>query len=210
MNEPLPEQSPADAKTVAGIAALLMVEAGTSSTATSISTVLTKAGIPVTAARRAAMLGLSTPLAPQGRRLSRAVAASERADYTYRAAWILASSRRIAAAIREGQQLTSVMSREKDLFKRHLDAQKKRLVSSRSVDLAAAKYGDMLGWYTTIDAKTSPECRAANKHNFRVDTRPWLGYPGAVHPDCRCVPGKPFRGAGIIPSVAPRSSRRSA
>jgi uncharacterized protein with gpF-like domain len=66
------------------------------------------------------------------------------------------------------------------------------------VDTAVMQVGLLLGWNTVIDSHTSPECLAANGHNFRADHMPKIGYPGAVHPHCRCYAGPPRPGANLL------------
>lgn len=59
----------------------------------------------------------------------------------------------------------------------------------------------LVGWQARMDSRTSPECAAANGLNFYADRPPAIGYPGAVHPHCRCRPRKPWPNAGLVDSV---------
>ncbi len=64
----------------------------------------------------------------------------------------------------------------------------------------ASAHGDLLGWNTVKDSRTTAECYAADKRNFRASMPPAIGYPGATHPNCRCYPSAPFKGAKVLPS----------
>jgi len=87
--------------------------------------------------------------------------------------------------------------------------------AAAQVDTAVMDHGLLLGWHSVNDRRTSPECRAANRHNFRADDMPLIGFPGAVHPHCRCWPGAPFPGAPMVgetfgPRLPTRLTRRAA
>ena len=79
----------------------------------------------------------------------------------------------------------------------------RRVSASSAVDGAASTYGDLLGWNTVIDARTSQGCRDANGKSFYADHPPVIegspAYPGSVHPHCRCFAGPPRRGAPVLP-----------
>ncbi|MFI6986036.1 hypothetical protein ACIBSV_46790 [Embleya sp. NPDC050154] len=118
-------------------------------------------------------------------------------DY-YRAAFLRRSSQRIQDAIDKGGDPQVAVDREKRLWKSHFAAFQRRALVAKQVDLAAAEHGDLLGWDATIDARTSPECERADGKNFYVNRPPTIGYPGAVHPRCRCKPTAPYPGAGLV------------
>jgi hypothetical protein len=100
------------------------------------------------------------------------------------------------------------MSRERRYYALHLMAIWGRSRAGAQVDSASMTYGRMLGWHTVRDRNTSPECLAANGKNFYADHMPLIGYPGAVHPNCRCLPGAPFPGARLLPSYGmPQAGR---
>lgn len=84
------------------------------------------------------------------------------------------------------------MQSERRYFKAHQDAQARRRVVSEQVDAAANRYGPLLGWRAQMDERTTGECRNANGRNFRADHRPAIGYPGTVHPHCRCEITAPY------------------
>jgi hypothetical protein len=118
------------------------------------------------------------------------VTAAEEANY--RAAFLLNSSRRIEDAWRRGVAPADQAKREIHYWALHHKAAANRLAMARGVDVAAQSFGQVLGWYATLDDRTSTECRRAHGHNFRADQRPLIGWPGTVHPSCRCRPGVPF------------------
>lgn len=133
---------------------------------------------------------------------------SRKAERTYRAAFVVNSAKRVARGLREGKTLEQLLPRERQLFQQHLDAQDRRVVAAALVDEAAKAYGPVLGWYAELDDRTSPECRAADGANFRADRRPRIGYPGTVHPHCRCRAGAPWPTSATVDSQVTRWMRR--
>lgn len=125
----------------------------------------------------------------------------------YRAAYLLNAAKRIERN-RKVKGLRSAVKDERRFFLQHRDAQSRRLEAARTVDVAAAVYGPTLGWHATNDNRTSAECKAAHGRNFPVGRRPAIGYPGTVHPNCRCRPGAPFEGAAMLP-LSRRPPRRT-
>lgn len=103
-----------------------------------------------------------------------------------------------------GLALAAGLAREQRFYNQHLLAVWKRAQAAAAVDTAASRHGLLLGWYAVKDRRTSPECRAADGKNFRADQMPLIGYPGAVHPHCRCRPGRAHWGARLLPSVLPQ------
>jgi len=93
---------------------------------------------------------------------------------------------------------TRGVERERGFYGQQLVAGWNREKASAAVDSASMDHGRLLGWYSKRDRKTSPECRMAHGANFYADQMPSIGYPGMVHPNCRCEPGPPFPGARII------------
>jgi hypothetical protein len=126
-----------------------------------------------------------------------------------RAQFVLAAGRRVtrdlADARAHGQPLSRVLAdsvtRERRYFSQHLDAMWNRAKAAAQVDSAAMTYGNLLGWNTVLDGHTSPECRAADGKNFEATDQPLIGWPGAVHPHCRCYPGPAHAGARMLPSA---------
>lgn len=146
---------------------------------------------------------------------------TERLNLQRRAQFVLAAARRIGADLKaarsRGQGLAATLAdsvdRERRYYGQHLQALWNRSQAGAQADSAAMTYGLLLGWHAKADAKTSRECLAANGRNFYADHMPFIGYPGAVHPHCRCEPGPPFPGARLVPSyglVPARRYRRAA
>lgn len=105
------------------------------------------------------------------------------------------------------QALLAGVQRESRFYSQHLVASWNRTRAASQVDSTALSHGRLLGWHTVLDSKTSLECRQANGKNFFADHVPVIGYPGSVHPHCRCQPGAPFRTGAILPSYGLRLGR---
>ena len=135
--------------------------------------------------------------------------AVQRQNYLRRAQFTLAAARRGMDAIRTARSqgksaasaLAELLPKERRYFGQHLDAIRNRAQAAMDVDMAALMYGPLLGWNTIHDSRTSAECRAADGKNFRADVQPAIGWPGAVHPHCRCYPGPARIGARMLPSA---------
>jgi len=154
--------------------------------------------------------------------------ATARLNLMRRAQFVITSTKRLAADVitaRSQDQplplaLASGISRERRYYAQHMLAIWQRQKAGAQADSAAMSFGRLLGWHTVRDARTSAECLAAGGKNFYADHMPLIGYPGAVHPHCRCMPGVPFPGAAVLPShgigqvitipVRPRAHRRAA
>ena len=131
-----------------------------------------------------------------------------------RAAFFLSAARRVQAAIVAArsqnqpvmQAIRDAVTAEKRFMGQHIQASGQRVRAASAVDGMAGTHGGLLGWKTFLDARTSPGCRQANGANFRVDDPPVIegspSFPGAVHPGCRCMPVKPYRGAAVLPGVS--------
>jgi hypothetical protein len=98
------------------------------------------------------------------------------------------------------QALAESVTRERRFFGQHMTAIWQRRQAAAMADTAASTYGLLLGWHTVLDKHTSAECRAANGRNFNVTSMPSIGFPGGVHPHCRCYPGRPWPGGRMLPS----------
>lgn len=129
-----------------------------------------------------------------------------------RAQFVVSATQRIAAAIRDaysrGGDVLEAYYRaaeaERRYYAQHLLASWGRMDAAARVDSAAGQYGLLLGWNAEMDRRTSAECRHADGKNFLADAMPLIGYPGMVHPHCRCFPSRPFPGAPILPSAGRR------
>lgn len=118
-----------------------------------------------------------------------------------KAAYLINAARRLAIAWQSGRpdgtQLASLhiaYTRELSYLHQHLHAQVNR---NRAAIAVAQQYNrrgrsGLLGWRAVMDARTSTECRAAHGCNFDPTRIPPIGYPGSVHPACRCRAVRPY------------------
>lgn len=138
-----------------------------------------------------------------------ATAQVARLNMVRRGQMVLSIGRRLTSDIKQarsknesiGRALLDGVSRETRYFGMHREAIWARERAAMAVDMEALQHGLLLGWYTHLDDRTTPDCRAADGKNFRADAMPDIGYPGTVHAKCRCRPGAPFRGARELPST---------
>lgn len=199
-----------DEEIVAIIAAALVIGASAKATATKLSPLV---GIPVEALLPVVVIGLSKPMKYSGPVVRNATVnapATENysnLEYTYRAQYILAASRRVAAASRMGKREQALQA-EQRYFNQHLQATENRHRAATQVDKERIRHGDTLGWYAKMDSITSAECKAANGRNFQASKIPPIGYPGAVHPHCRCRAGKAHATSRTVYDIKP--DRRAA
>jgi len=118
-----------------------------------------------------------------------------------------AKRRRLAADIARGQAgdtgpmqaLQAGLNRERRYYGLHLAAMWNRSVAAGKTDMAALEHGNLLSWNAVMDDRTSAECRAADRKNYRASVMPAIGWPGSVHPHCRCYAGPPTDGARLLP-----------
>lgn len=137
-------------------------------------------------------------------------AQTARLNLIRRAQFLVSSAIRLTgeyARLRAGEitkeDMAAALVREVRYYGQHQEAIWARQRAAAQADSAAMDYGALLGWYTVHDSRTSAECRAADRHNFRVDKMPSIGFPGGVHIHCRCMPGPPFPGAPLVGSDMP-------
>lgn len=187
-------QTPTEQQIIVGVAGLLAVGAAYEVTVKGILAVMAPLSLPAAAVRTATRVAMSAPVGdvpPPGTPPTGSGMTTARVERTFRATYLVAAAKRVARLLREGKPPLEIIKRERNAFNRHLQAQGLRREAARRIDRAAAKHGQTLGWYAKMDARTSAECRWANGRNFQVDRRPPIGYPGTVHPNCRCVAGPP-------------------
>jgi uncharacterized protein with gpF-like domain len=130
-----------------------------------------------------------------------------RANLLRRASFLLNAARRTQQAIvaaRSKDQpvmaaIRDALATEQRFMAQHVQASTGRVQAATAVDGMASTYGNLLGWKTVRDKRTTAECYAADKHNFHADRPPAIGYPGATHPNCRCTPVPPFKNAPVLP-----------
>ena len=116
-----------------------------------------------------------------------------------RAAYIPTSMKRIEGALARGDSAEEAVIPEHRYFAQHVQAAQQRVLSAEKIDGLRWRYGDVLGWYAYPDGKVTAECRDANGKNFRADVPPRIGWPGFVHVNCRCYPGRPHRRGVMLP-----------
>lgn len=88
--------------------------------------------------------------------------------------------------------------RERRYLEQHRQAQANRARSAAEVDAAAERWGEVLGWRSVRDARTTWDCLRLHGKNFHVADPPGGRYPGSAHTRCRCTPGPPWPGARIV------------
>jgi hypothetical protein len=140
-----------------------------------------------------------------------------RENHLRRAQFAIASGRRMTSAVLSARSLgetarsalSSSVPQERRYFGQHIEAAWNRARAAAQVDQAYQVYGGLLGWYSVRDRATSAECRAADHGNFSVDRQPAIGWPGSVHPHCRCYPGAPVPGGRMLATFT-RPTVRSA
>lgn len=106
---------------------------------------------------------------------------------------------RLARGESQSEAVSSVAAQENRYYSQHYAASAQRLNAANKIDGLEQLYGPVLGWYAVSDPKTTAECRAANGKNFSALYPPAIGWPGVVHTNCRCYPGAPYPGAGMLP-----------
>jgi hypothetical protein len=135
-----------------------------------------------------------------------------------RAQYATAAAKRVLAAEREARAKgepveaarKAALERERKYYEQHQKAMWQRATVAGQADMEAAVHGNLLGWYSVLtDKRTTPECRAAHRHNFYVSSPPDIGFPGiGPHVGCRCRPGPPWPGGKLLAgSTAPRYAR---
>lgn len=207
---PPPPPPPPDDGLVLAIAAVLITAVSADAVMSAITPQLAAFGIYSPAMRGAVSVVMSFPPEQIGV-AGPASFATSRQNLLRRAQFVVAASRRITADIRQArssdamlsQVLSDSITRERRYYGQHLQAIWNRATAAAQADMAALSYGNVLGWNTVRDSRTSAECRAADGANFSVQAMPLIGWPGAVHPHCRCYPGPPHPGARMLASARP-------
>jgi hypothetical protein len=192
------QQPEEDGALVEAILAILAIDATLDATAKALATVLV---VPLKVALdflkalgKAALEAFKLKGDPRKLPIPTAVEIAKRANLRYRAAFVIRALRRIAAA----PDKKLALKRELEFWQAHKKACERRLTMARRTAWAQGRYGELLGWYSKMDARTTAECRAADHRNFHATQPPVIGYPGSVHMFCRCVPGPPFEGAKMV------------
>lgn len=124
---------------------------------------------------------------------------TKRANDLYRAAYIAKAARRVA----QSPELIQGVLDEIRWYKAHQAAAERRILMAQRVDVFRRRiHSPLLGWYAVMDSRTTGECRAANGRNFFYNRPPVIGYPGAVHPNCRCTVGPPHPRGKMVDTSA--------
>jgi hypothetical protein len=140
-------------------------------------------------------------------------AASEqtsRMNAARRAQYVIAAAKRVMVAVVEarskgepiGAAIRAQLAKEQRFYSMHQQAMWNRAAAAGKIDMEAATHGNLLGWYARRnDGRTTPECQAADRHNFYVTRPPNIGLPGiGPHAGCRCEPGPPWPGGKLLPT----------
>lgn len=144
-----------------------------------------------------------------------ASAQTSRQNLARRAQFVLSAGRRLAGDVRQARAqgkpvsaaLLDGLARERRYYSQHVAAMWNRATAAGKTDMAAVEHGDLLGWLAVKDRRVSPECAAASGKNYHASRMPDIGYPGAVHPSCRCEAVAPWPSAPLLPSRGPRYAR---
>jgi hypothetical protein len=206
--QPPPQQDPAQDTALAIAVGTVLVTATSAALAIGpLTALISYAKIPRAAMGAALEIVMGNPPGTTGS-YGPATMAMERQNLQRRAAFVVAAARRIGsdivAAHSQGRSAANALavsiSRERRFYAQHLLASWQRSRAGAQVDGEAMSRGLLLGWHTVRDTRTSAECRQADGRNFYADHMPAIGYPGSVHPHCRCRAGAPFPGARLLPS----------
>jgi hypothetical protein len=185
------DQPPDQQATIAAVTLVLLSGLPFAAVAGYLSALLAPLGIPDTDVRTVLTLvqpRLHPPLlSSQGP----AEGFVNRTSYAHTAAYLVNAAERLS---RGGS-----IEAERRFLSQHLAARAGRQSAAQTVDRVSAVWGPLLGWRARMDASTTAACRAANSHNFYAARPPAIGYPGSLHGGtCRCVPGPPFKDAGLV------------
>jgi hypothetical protein len=119
-----------------------------------------------------------------------------------KAAYLINAVARIRDGLDHGIPEDELYATEQRYFAQHMRASAQRMVAANVIDGLSWKFGDTLGWYAQHDRRTTAECLAADGNNFSVLHPPLIGYPGEVHVNCRCRPGRPHRRGRMLASAS--------
>jgi len=201
-----PPAALAPATLIAAILAALSVAVTAAGLAVALAKIMKAAGIGYLALRAVCILMMSWP---QDRLEGTGPAqrAIIRVNTLRRAQFMWAACKRVQAAVVAarsqnaplGQAVRDALATEKRFMAMHLTASQRRVTAATAVDGMAEAYGPLLSWNAVMDSRTTAECRAADGKSFYAARPPAIGYPGTVHPHCRCTAGPPRRDAPILP-----------
>lgn len=223
-NDSYPDPSPAEQQAILALTALLAAGVNGQKLNDRATALLGPLGLPAAAILAAVRLATASPAhgVPRSAALRSALAAQRTAlngaisgEPAMRARYLLAAAQRLASSLLPGdgtarERFTAALDAERRYGQQHADAQTRRLTAAAGVDGAAGTYGDVLGWYTVIDGRTTPDCIALDGTNFSASQEPAGGWPGARHGGtCRCSAG-PAYGEGYGDSSAQLDTQAAA
>jgi len=128
----------------------------------------------------------------------------------YQAAYLVTATVRLAEANATGDADTmrAAHDREDQLFDAHIAAQEQRAAAAEVLaaeieDVDPDDDGEVLfGWHGEQGA-CEHGCREAHGRNFNALVRPRIGYPGQVHPNCKCSFGEPWNTTNRVDDIDP-------
>ena len=192
-------QPQGDQVVVAAIVVILLSGLTIESLTRHLAALLIPLGIPPQAI--AAVVGLvgevsfdldGTPTSARG--------AMARASAVKTATYLLAATRRLAAG--------GPIEAERKFWRLHRGAARARRRAAEAVDRAAAQFGPVLGWHSTLDDRTTADCRWLHGKNFHIARPPDGEYPGARHGgNCRCRVRGPWPRGRVVTASAPSTLR---
>jgi hypothetical protein len=125
----------------------------------------------------------------------------QRPNNPYDVAFLINASRRITESMTKGKTADEAGKVQRAYNKQHVVANRVRNEQIQKAKTVSDKHGPLVGWYAQFDSKTSPACRLANGNNFDAMAGTVIGYPGSVHPHCRCRVGPPFPNGQMVDDV---------
>lgn len=142
------------------------------------------------------VIGYTASGTPLPGKLNTAAKAARLQNLRYRAAFFVNALKRLSNT--DGD-LKPALAQEKKWFAAHKKASAKRVASAKVSDHLSNMYNTpLLGWYATLDSRTTPDCAFLDGNNYEALHPPGDLHPGARHPRCRCVSGPPFMEARTI------------
>jgi len=205
--QPPPPDTAQDAALATAIAELLLVAASAAVLIAALKLRFTLTSELWQGIEGAATVAMQSPPPVTGV-VGAASAQTSRQNLLRRAQFVLSAGKRLAGDIKQaraqgepvGRALLDGLARERKYYNLHTAAMWNRATAAGKVDMAAMEHGPILGWLARLDQKTSAECRKASGKNFYASAMPVIGFPGSVHPSCRCEAVAPWPGAPLLPS----------
>lgn len=194
---------PQDDETIKQVAELLLAGYAIDKTAHGVAHLLGLPTLPVLAA--IGLAGSGTAHRPnarlagtQGARTAGPVREVRDQETFYRAAYVVNAAARIHASMSSGQTLKQAVSTERPNTRAHEQARRNRLNTAVEMQRLSDLFGPLLGWYRDPLSDSESECVQADGHNFDPAVGTVIGFPGSVHPHCRCVAGPPIDDGGMV------------